>query len=170
MKAATPPSTEDLLKAMRQGNDQELWLKIGDIEVPCKILSQAEEMAAILNGKRRAIEKAPDGKISPVDESAAVMKAVLLAASNVKSVQYLATEFLNKLSAAALDSLYDQYVSIMRGVSPQFEQLSEARLAEMIQAVKKKEKGPRDFFTWELAAIGRSFLEEILQRDSAAGS
>ncbi|MGZ3316859.1 MAG: hypothetical protein ACXU95_06115 [Isosphaeraceae bacterium] len=120
-------------------------------------------------GKARAQQKEPSGKIDPVEESAEKMKAVLLAATNVKSVQYMGTEFLNKLPAAALDALYDQYVSKMREVNPQFEKLSMDRLGEIISSVKKKEKAPRDFFTWELAAIGRFYLEEIRQLDSAPG-
>jgi hypothetical protein len=169
MKTTTPLSTDELLAAMRCGNDQELWLKVGDKEVPCRLLSHTEETAAISRGKTRARQKDPSGKLDPVEESAEVMKAVLIAATNIKSVQYLGNEFLNKLPSAALDGLYDQWVTLTREVNPQFEKISVERIAEMITAVKKKEKGPRDFFTWELAVIGRSFLEEIQQQANVPG-
>ncbi|MGZ3686702.1 MAG: hypothetical protein ACXWPM_00045 [Bdellovibrionota bacterium] len=169
MKVTAPLSTDELLAAMRLGKDQELWLKIGDKEIPCRILSHSDESSAMARGKKRALEKEPSGKVDLGEQSAEVMKAVLFAATNVKSVQYLATEFLNRLSGAALDSLYDQYVSLMREVNPQFEKLSVERLGEIITSVKKKEKAPRDFFTWELAAIGRSYLEEIQLQASAPG-
>jgi hypothetical protein len=59
-----------------------------------------------------------------------------------------------------LDALYDQYITLQRTIV--FEKMTTEKIAELILAVKKKEKAPSDFFTWELAAIGRSFLEEVL--------
>ncbi len=155
---------------MRRGQKQDLKLKCGGLDIPCRILSYSEEAAAIANGKTTAKHAKPDGAHDPVFESSEIMKAVLLKATNVKDVQYVATIFLNALSSTELDALYDQYVTLAKTVNPEIESMSVDKIGEMIKAVKKKEKAPKDFFTWELAAIGRYFLEEIQLQASAPGS
>jgi hypothetical protein len=164
-----PKTTEEQLAAIRKGRLLDLSLKMGDLEIPCRIMGAAEEAATIASARMRAKQATPDSGQSEVVVSMEVMKAILMKATNVRSVQHLTPAFLKELSSAELGSLYDQYVTLINTVNPEFEKLKPEQIADMIETVKKKEKGPRDFFTWELAAIGRCLLEEIQQQGSVPG-
>jgi hypothetical protein len=159
---------EQQLAAMRRGKDQDLTIKAGDLEIPCRILNAQEEAATIATAKLRARKSLPEGVDPAVHESAEVMRSVLLKATNLKNVQYLGTKFLNALSSGELDALYDQYITLQRTVV--FEQMTTEKIAELILAVKKKEKAPSDCFTWELAAIGRSFWRKSYSRATYLGA
>lgn len=164
-----PQTPDQQLAAMRRGQNKDLTLKCGGLDIPCRILSNSEESIATANARAVARRANADGTHDPAAEAAEIMKAVLLKATNVHSIQYVATIFLNALSSAELGAFYDQYVTLMNTVNPEFENVSVDRIGAMIAAVKKKEKVPKDFFTWELAAIGRFFLDEVLQQGNAPG-
>lgn len=164
-----PKTLEEQLAAARKGPKQDLFLTLGDLEIPCRILGHREEAATIANAKMAARKSKPETGQAQLFESMEVMRAILMKVTNVKSVQHLTPLFLNELSSAELDSLYDQYLTLMNTANPEFEKMSSAKIGEMIAAVKKKEMAPRDFFTWQLAAIGRCYLEEILLEANAPG-
>lgn len=157
---AFPKTVEDQLSLARKGRKAELSLKFGDLEIPCRILGHEEEADTIASAKLKAKAAKPEPAQAPLFESMEVMKAILMKATNLKNVQFLTPRFLKEFSSSELDSLYDQYLTLMNEVNPEFENISPEKIGEMIAAVKKKEKGPKDFFTWQLAAIGRLFLQE----------
>ena len=92
------------------------------------------------------------------------------AACNVDGVPHLPRPFLDKLTLTELEGFYDQYVTVIRQANPKFESLTSDEIVQMIVAVKKNEKTSTDFFTWQLAAIGKFYLENILPKDNEAGS
>jgi hypothetical protein len=161
-------TAEDQLRLMRSGYKAELELKYGQLKVPCRLMSALEESATITNAKKKL--KVPNESDRKLLESIAVMKAVLVAACTVDDVPHLSLSFLDKLTDTELDALYDQFMTIKETADPEFEKLSPDQVRELVSAVKKKEKATRDLFTWQLAAIGKFFLDEILPAASEAGS
>jgi hypothetical protein len=161
-------TAEDQLKLMRQGYKQTLEIKLGGLVVPCRIMPALDEATVIANAKTGL--KVPNEEQRALFESLAVMKAVLSNGCTVDSTPYLSDGFLSKLSNDELSELYNQYQTVVRTVNPTFEQLTPDQLGEIIETVKKKERSSRDFFTWQLAEIGRYFLDEILPRVKEAGS
>ena len=168
--ASTVITIEDRIRKMREGYKQDLQLVIGGIEIPCRLMSASEEITIIAKAKTNI--KLPPKYTGSTDSFTGIeiQKAILEAACTVDLVPYAPREFLDKLLLVEIESLYDQYVSTIRQVNPRFESMSVAEVTEMIVEVKKKEKVPSDFFTWQLAEIGKFFLDNVLQKDSEAGS
>lgn len=169
-KAAPGPQTaEEQLALMRQGYKAELKIKVGGLEIPVRLMSATEEATVIANAKSSV--KLPNKDIDPKQFTAmAVMKAILSAAATVDSTPRLSKKFLDDCGYRELNSFYDQYLTVCDTANPEFEQLSDKEIADLIVAVKKNEKAPADFFTSDLAAIGRFFLDRLQAQDSAPGS
>lgn len=169
MSKTFPKTPEEQLALMRGGNKQDFLLKMGGLEIPVRILNLKEEQDAIANAKMRAKKLKPEGGMDASFESGEIMKAVLLKAANIGNVQMIGTQLLNAMSSHELDAMYDQYVSLTKTVNPEFEKVDMKEIGEMIAAVKKKDKTPRDFFTWQLAAIGHCYLVELLREVKEPG-
>lgn len=165
--AEGPRTVEEQLAAMRSGYKVDLRIKIGGLEIPVRLMPADEEASVIANAKLQV--KVPEKVDSRLQTASAIMKAILVAAANVDGTPYLSQKFLKELSHQELNSFYDQYVTLCDSVNPEFEALSNEKIAEMIVAVKKKEKAANDFFTSDLAAIGRYFLAQIQAQDNAPG-
>ena len=170
MSAPKVITAEDRLKEMRAGYKTKLELVIGAFSIPCRLMSASEEITAIARAKA-------DLKIPPHHESARkqfegleIQKSILALACTVDGVPYVNREFLDKLSLSEIETLYDQYVSTIRSVNPNFESMTGDEVSEMIIAVKKKEKDQNDFFMWQLAEIGKFFLAKILPTVNDLGS
>lgn len=161
-------TVEDQLKLMRQGYKAELKLTYGGLELPCRLLSATEEASLISNAK--ANTKVPAGHDTQLMVSMAVMKAVLAACCTVDSTPHASRPFLDAISSTELESLYDQYLTHKEMMNPDFESLGDEKIVEFLLAVKKKEKTSGDFYTWQLAAIGKFYLDRILPTVNAAGS
>lgn len=162
-------TVEEQLRRMREGYQaRDLKLQYGGLEIPCRLITHLEEANAISNAKAQL--KVPDHADRRLFESVAVMKAILNLACTVDATPYASMGFLDKLTSNELEALYDQYMTIKNTMDPKFETLSPEQVGELVAAVKKNQKTSSDFFTWQLAAIGRFFLDHLLPKDSVAGS
>lgn len=158
----------DQLKMMRKGYKQDLELVYNDLKVPVRLMSASEQGAAIANAKTKV--KVVHESQRDLLESLEVMKSVLEKAALVEGTPRLSREFLDHLTDFEIEQLFEQYQTICRTVNPGFEQLSETEIVAMIRDVKKKAKSSKDFYTWQLAAIGKYFLDTILPMVNELGS
>ena len=169
-------TASELLAAMRQGKDLKYYLKFGKIKIPCRVLSAFEEVEALRKAKLRAKEKAgenPDHTTLKTYESVFIMQSTLFRATSINGDVGFSESELAEMASEELQFLYDQYCSLGHLVNPEFEQIAAGEIKNMIMNVKKKSAKPSDFFTWQLAAVGKFFLEEIipiLPEDSEVGS
>ena len=160
-------SPEALLERMRDGYETTLDLTYNKLKVECRLLP-AEEMAiAVANAKTKL--KVPEGHERYLLEGQAVMKAVLKAATTVGPVIALGDKFLGMLTNEELVHFHDQYETLMKTCNPEFKNLDESDIADIISRIKKKSANASDFYTWQLAAIGKYFLERIRATGSDAG-
>lgn len=161
-------SVDDIIRKMRAGYSADLKIKYGEYEIPCRLMSATEERRVI--GQARANLVVIHEGSKELDESLAVMKAVLLAGCTVDNTPRLPQGALDKLTNAEVESLFDQYTTICKTVNPGFESLTEAQIVELIQLIKKKGQKANDLFTWQRAEIGRYFLDVFLPAANAPGS
>jgi hypothetical protein len=161
-------TVEERLKKMRSGYDQHPELIYGLLHIPCRIMNASEEARVIAAAKNNF--KAPTENDRKYSEGPEIMKAVLETGCTVDGVQHADREFLKELSSAELEELHDQYIGVLRTSNPTLQALSQDQIVEIITEVKKKEKASSDFYTYQLAAIGRYFLDRILPMASDAGS
>jgi len=168
MKANKPITVEDQIALMRKGNDQDLKLKQGELEIPCRLMSANEEGQAIANAKTRV--KVPIESQRAYAEGTEIQKCVLEAACTVSSTPYASRKFLDSITSAELENLYDQYISLLRVVNPRFENLTSDQVGALISDVTEKKRASSELFTWQLAEIGRFFLDQVLPRAKGAGS
>ena len=161
-------TVEEQLTKLRAGKDQDLKLKYGELEIPCRVMNATEESQVVVNAKRNL--KVPNEHDRKSFEGIEVMKCLLEAGCKVQGTPYASRVFLDQLSTVELESLYDQYISTIRTANVQYEKLSQDKIVDMITAVKKKEILTSDLFTWQLVEIGRYFLEVILLMGSEHGS
>lgn len=160
-------SPEALLARLRQGYKQNLMFKIGGLDVPCRILPAKEQIEAISNAKLNL--KIPEGHDRKLIEAIAVQKAVLKVGCTVNGIPYLPDRLLDQLSSDELGKIYDLYQEEVKYADPRFEALSAEQISKMIDSVKKKKAHSSDFFTWQLAAIGKFCLEEISRTGNGRG-
>lgn len=161
-------TADDILKKIRLGYKQDLKVKLGDYEIPCRLMSATEERRVIASAKaglKVLLESARD-----LEESLAVMKAVILRGCTVDNTPRMPQAVLDELTNSEIESLYDQYLTVCTTVNPEFESLSEAQIVDLIKEVKKKNQPARDLFTWQLVAIGKYFLDVFLPAANAPGS
>mgnify|MGYP001021195841 CR=1 FL=1 len=171
MKSGQPEiiTIEDRLRKMREGYKLELKIVAGGLDIPCRLLTATEEVQTI--ARARASINLPANYSGSVEAFTGVeiQKAVLETACTVDNVPYAPRAFLDKCTLSEIQEIYDQYVSVLRQVNPRFEKIAPEEVAEMILAVKKNQKEPSDYFTWQLAEIGKFFLEKILPKANEAG-
>lgn len=159
-------SPEGLLKRMRSGY-KPIILKFGELEIEARLVPGHEMATAISNAKMNC--KIPDGHEKKLLEGQAVMRGVLKTATTIGSTCPLGDRFLSMLTNEELVYLHDQYESKIKGCNPDFESLSYSEIAEIIQLIKKKSATASDFYMWQLAAVGKYFLERLPVTDSDAG-
>ncbi len=160
-------SPEALLEKMRAGYKLPLVLKYNGLEVQARLLPGEELANAISNAKSQL--KIPDGHTGDLLESQAVMKAVLKAATHVDNTPQLGDKFLNMLTNEELVNLHDQYESLVKTVNPSINELGDAEIAEIIGEIKKKDAKANDYYMWQLAAIGRYFLDRLQATGNGLG-
>lgn len=159
-------TTEDLLKKFRAGY-KDLRLVYGDFSVPIKCLNAKEENLAIIEAKNNF--KCPDPKNKDLLEPMEVMKTVLFKAAFINGSPGLPMMFLDELSSAEIQVLYDEYLNLAHQVNPEFEDLTSDEIARIILDVKKKVVNPKDLSTKQAKAIGLYFLDQILPMANELG-
>lgn len=167
-------TADDILARIRGGRDADLKIQIGDYEAPCRVLPSSEEQKLIMTARESVRAKFEKTNASPetIEQAISdeVMKSILSAGCTVKGTPYLAPAVLAMMSSVEISVAFDAYQSAVRMVNPKFESLSRDEIAELISAAKKKSSPTSDFYTWQLAAIGKFFLEEVLPKVSEPGS
>ena len=160
-------SPESQLKRIRQGYKEKLVIKMGGLDVPCRIMSAEESVKCISNAKFNL--KIPEGHDRELLESIAVQKAILKEGCNVGGVPYIHDRLLDLLSSDELGEFYDTYMAEIKFVNPEFEALQAEQIAQMIDDVKKKKTTAKDYYTWQLAEIGRYCLNHLYLTDKKLG-
>lgn len=166
-------TTEDLLAKLRSGNKQNLEIGFGELKVPCRLLNAAEEATIMVQAAQAAARENPTGVQKEVFEAQITMKQILLKATTIGGVPGLNKAFLDELSHTELNALFDQYNTLNHTINPNIQQLSQDEINEIVDQVKKNLKTSSDYYTWQLGAIGKYFLDvvlPILQTVSERGS
>ncbi len=155
-------TAEDLLAALRKGNAQKLEIGLGELKVPCRLISAGEEAKIIVRASSQAKKTNPGGERQDVFEAQETMREMLKAATTIDSVPGLPERFFGMLTSQELVALYDEYVTINSMINPAFADLTKEQIAEIVSDVKKKKKGSKDFYTYQLAGLGKFFLEVVV--------
>lgn len=155
---------ESLLAKMRAGVKEVHEIKMRDLVVPVRVLSQDEVNAV----RREAIAKATGMNGDDVDKNVWVQKLTLKLASDVtkKNVPILSDSLLGMLTTDELAYLYEEYITAMDSVNPSLETLSGERFREIVDALKKSQLGTRDLSLLQLRAICTAFVELIERQDA----
>ena len=74
------------------------------------------------------------------------------------------------MSSDELVEFYDTYMNEVKFANPNFEALNAEQIAQMIDDVKKKKTKAKDYYTWQLAEIGRYCLNHLFQTVKKHGS
>ena len=165
-------SAEDLLAAMRKGNTQKLEIGFGERMLPVRLISAKEELNLMITAASSSVKMNPSGLKQNIAEAHELMKLTLIAATTLNSVPGAAPRFFELLTPEELSDLYDQYKTLNHTINPNIELMKTEQIAEMIANVKKKQRAAKDYYTWQLAAIGKYFLDVIipnLPTDNGAG-
>lgn len=163
ISANTKMDASELLAAMRLGNEAKLILKFKNVTIPVRILPVNDEMECILRAKKNAKAKS-DGDMETYEmfKSSFIMKAVLKRASFIDGLVGFTDPDLDAMNGDELTYLYDQYVTICKVVDVDFDALTRDEIQNILVNIKKKTSSTNDLFTWQLAAIGKFFLNEIV--------
>jgi hypothetical protein len=87
---------------------------------------------------------------------------MLNAATTIDGAPSLALGFLDALTQNELTELFDQYISINKMINPNIQLMTREEIQMVIENVKKKSAVTSDFYTWQLVAVGKFFLEAIV--------
>lgn len=164
---ATPPqitTVEDLLAKMRAGTRQHHEIRIRDLVVPVRVLSIDE-----VNAIRREALKQSMG-FDDVDKNVIVQKTTLrLASAMTGAMPALPDKLLDMMSVDELNYMYEEYVKVMDDVNPAVEQITNERVRELVEAVKKNLVSAKDLSIRELRTVF-SLFQDLIQRMEAQPS
>ena len=155
-------TTDQLLGKIRKGNDQKLEIGLGDLKVPCRLLSAVEEATLTVKAKQSALKLNPTGLKQEVFEAFEVMKAILGAATIINGAPQVPLGFYDKLTEPELSTLYDQYVSLNHTINPNLQELTSEQINSIVEEVKKKNLNSKGLYSYQLAGIGKYFLDVII--------
>jgi hypothetical protein len=160
-------TAEDLLEKLRRGNSQVLEIGLGELKVPCRLLSATEEALVVAKANQKSIKDNPQGLKKEIWESINVMKGILKASTTIDAAG-LPDRFFEELRERELTDLYDQYVTLNHTINPNIQDLSPQEILQIVEEVKKK--GPssvKNYFGYQLAAIGKLYLTSIATSQTA---
>lgn len=166
-------SAEDLLRAMRKGNSQRLEIGMGEFKFPVRLLSAHEEATIAVKAAQSSQRANPTGLKREIFEAQATMIALLVAATLIDNAPSVPPRFFELLTSEELGTLYDEYTTLNKTVNPNVQDMKAEEIAVIVDDIKKKKRVAKDFYTYQLAAVGKYFLQVIipnLPTDSAPGS
>lgn len=155
-------NADSFLAKLRKGNNQKLEIGLGDLKMPVRLLDAAEEATVIVQAEAAAIKHNPTGIQEDVFKAQITMKQILMAATLIDKKITVPKRFFDKLTHPELTELYNQYTTLNHTINPNINALSQEDILKIIDGVKKKHKAASDFYTWQLAGIGKYFLEILL--------
>jgi hypothetical protein len=170
-KEATPPqitTVEDLLAKMRAGIRQHHIIRLRDLEIPVRVVS-IDEMNAIRRDAVRQAMTISGG--DEVDKNVAVQKTTLKIASTVPGqAPLLSDKLLEKMTVDEVNYLYEEYVKVLDDVNPAVERMSDEKVRELVDAIKKKDLvSARDLSLVQLRTVF-SLFQDMIQRLDAQRS
>lgn len=152
-------TVDDLLKKMRAGVSDVHNIRMRELTIPVRVLSQDE-----YNQIRRAakIQTEHDGG-DDTDVNVLMQKLVLAKASEAKpgSPGILSDKLLGRLSNDELSYLYSEYIRVNDLVNPNIEAMTEEQFRMIVEALKKNTISPRDLSLPQLREICTAFVDMI---------
>ena len=126
-----------------------------------RLLSAHEEAIIAVKAAAAATKANPSGHKREMFEAQATMKAILFAACTIDGTPTIALHFFDALTAAELGNLFDQYTTLNNSINPNFEDMKPVEIEAIIDDIKKKKRAAKDFYTYQLAGIGKWFLQAL---------
>lgn len=165
-----PTTIDDKLRAMRSGYKFAKEITYGEFTFPVRVLT-ADEETRIYAESRIAVSKmiGLSQELLDAEIPKSNMKHLLMHASTINGTQYLPMSLLNHLSSSELQALYEKYLDIICEVDPEFTNLTQLEINEIITEVKKSPDAVRGLSTRQLKGIGAYFLEQLLPMVSRLG-
>lgn len=157
-------TAEDLLKQLREGNTQKLEIGLGALKLPVRLINAKEEATIMAQAQIKAQKDTPLGVKKEIFEAQQTMKDILYQATRTETSPGIPLSFLEQLSNEELSNLFDQYVSINHTINPNIQSMTEDQMMEIVDGIKKKSLDVKSLYIWQLAEIGRLFLEKIVPK------
>ena len=155
---------QSVLEKIRTGYSQKLKIRVGELEMSCRVISAKEQYniaGKVAQDIALNMGATQDRKSQEMRESIEYQKNVLKSATQFGQKSEQIDRFWDLLPASALSSAFDRYDVLLKEIDPEFEDLDLEKIGDMMSRVKKKSATWRDFYTTDLAAMGRYFLETI---------
>ncbi len=151
-------SVEDILRDFRKGY-KDCKFTYGDWSCPFVPLNADEENAILI--QTESSSNFPNEQVKRMKLPLMQMKKLMLTAAN-KQATNMTQGFLDALSSTEIEVLYDQYITGCHQVNREFEDLTQDQFNEILASVKKNPAKVSDLSIFQLKAIGKYFLAEIL--------
>jgi hypothetical protein len=173
MKASKDHTTSEVLDAMRMGTDYTFVIQCRGLGIPVRVLSikesvqiDAEVVAELLKIKDE------NQRTARKEATLYAMKTLVRAAreSSTTKVEPPISEYmLQEFSADELKHLYDQYLEGCELLNPSIEDLTEARMVELVNEIKKNPSTQTGLSKRHLAQLISFCCVQMPQQDKPAG-
>ena len=159
-----PPvfAAEDLLKKMRAGTKTTFEIRMRDLVIPVRILSQ-DEWNLIRRDAKLSTEL---NKGDNTDRNVLIQKNVLkLASTPPGSGPLLGDKLLSLLTQDEMSYLYNEYLVQVDSINPELDKLTLEEFTSLVALIKKKSISSKDCSLKQLRAIFSAFAELIEQEE-----
>ena len=166
---ATPPqimTAQDVLAKMREGIKSTGEIRIRGQEFHMRILSM-DEMNQVRREGNLYVSRTPGA--DNIDRDVFMEKAILKLASTINGIPSIIDKMFegpNGLRTDEVNLMYEEYMKIMDDVNPAVEMLSEEKLRELIDAVKKNSVSAKDLSLLQLRTAFSLFKDLIQKLDA----
>lgn len=156
----------DLLRKMRAGVKDVHDVRMRELVVPMRILSQDEWNLIRRDAKIQMLKDNGD----ETDMNVHIMKSVLRMASTVKDGggPGLPDKLLTLLNQDEMRYLYDEYLRVVDSINPNIELMNTDEFRHFVDMIKKKSITSRDCSLAQLRVIFGAYQELIIALESAA--
>lgn len=167
---ATPSAivtAEDLLKKLRAGVQEVYTVKVRDVEIPMRPLSNAEAVLI----RREAIKAAAAVGGDETEKNIVIQRLTLTYATQdpVKKLPFVSPKFWEIISVDEIQNFYKEYALIMDNVNPSLETLNPDQFRALVEALKKSAISVKELSLLQLKTICTAFVE-LIQRQALAES
>lgn len=158
-------TTAEVLAGMRNGKKTTSTIKMGDQEIPVRILSADEIIGIRTAAKLKRIAMVHGDE---TDESYQTQKLTLLAASDVTGIGsgILSESLLHQLTLNEMTFLYDQMINFWDEFNPSIEVMTSERFRDIVDALKKNRISWSDCSMEARKAIFTDYVAAIQAADS----
>lgn len=159
-------SAADLLRKMRAGVKDVHDVRMRELVIPMRILSQDEWNDIRRDAKMNTLAKGLDD----IDYNVMVMKSVLKVASTVKKEgggPMLSDKLLTMLNQDEMSYLYNEYLRVVDSINPNIEHMTDVEFRHLVDMIKKNIISSRDCSLSQLRAIFYAYQEMVQAVDLA---